>query len=102
MAGPSSTVTDGQKKLQQNHALLHKERGFRSWMPTFLSTKGEKKKWKDIEASPEVLAEIQSESEAHKKRHRRLVALRLGAAVGLIAVLWYAVPPLLQWLFPPI
>jgi len=99
MPGPFSS-SEAQKSLEQNHALLHKERGYRQWMKTNLKGEKSKKAFRRSEASPELLRQVQEENVILKKRGIWLTIARLGTALMLMAALWYGLPPLLQWLFP--
>ncbi|HAA11843.1 MAG TPA: hypothetical protein DCE41_09155 [Cytophagales bacterium] len=101
MPGPFSG-SEAQKSLEQNHALLKKERGYRNWTPALLKARNPKKSFRHVEASAEVLRQVQKENIFERKRKAWLTLARLVATLILMAVLWYGTPLLIFWLFPPL
>jgi len=96
-------VSESQKQLERNHALLHQERGFRQWMPSSnITTVAPKKAYTFKEASPQIIKKMQQESRFFRKQGVWMILAQLGTALGIIATLWYGIPPVLNWLFPPL
>ncbi|HAA16239.1 MAG TPA: hypothetical protein DCE41_32860 [Cytophagales bacterium] len=61
-----------------------------------------KKAYTFQEASPQIIKQMRKDASLLRKQDLWITLAQLGTALGILVTLWYAVPPLLRWFFPPL